>query len=194
MYFSRWRVFFFDLTGFRGYYRAPMTVGLPKRIDVKRLALSGRVLEGNIDYQPAGRLASLILACEGDIAASLHFTRRGTGEPQISGQVQATVSMTCQRCLKPVSIDLQCRLALTLVASEAAALQLPDTVDSLLSPDDYVDLPELIEDELILALPIVPRHADCKMPVQPEHQIAPQAGRQDEEKRSNPFAVLKDLK
>jgi len=98
--------------------------------------------------------------------------------------------MYCQRCLEPVSIDLDCQVSLALVESEEAASRLPDSMEPLISPDETVDLLELIEDELILALPIVPRHTSCEPPVDLVDQAPPEAA----ESRESPFTVLKDLK
>ena len=170
-----------------------MSVGLPKRIDAKRLAASDGLLEGKTTCQPAGRLAGLIIACEGDIDVSLQFGRGSMGELQVSGQIRGVVSMDCQRCLEPVSIALDCQVALVLVESEEAASRLPDSVDSLVSPDGTVDLLELVEDELILALPIVPRHDSCKAAYEPG-ELTDSAATEESVNEKNPFAVLKDLK
>jgi len=167
-----------------------MSVGLPKQIDVQRLVASEGLIEGNMACQADGRLAGMILGCESDIQVSLAFGKRDDGGPGIEGRVQCTVSMQCQRCLEPVSVKLDCPVALGIITSESQADQLPGTVEPLIYGDGPVDLAELIEDELILALPIVPVHEQCDSPV----KQAGHADNQETVKKDSPFAVLKGLK
>ena len=98
-----------------------MSVRLPKQIDVRRLAASGSLLEGKMACQAGGRLTDLILACEGDIQVSLEFGQRDDGGPGIKGRIQCKVSMQCQRCLEPVSIELDSPVALGIGETESQA-------------------------------------------------------------------------
>lgn len=167
-----------------------MSVGLPKQIDVRRLAASGGLLEGKIACQADGRLAAMIVACESDIQISLEFGKQEDGNPGIKGRVQCKVSMRCQRCLQPVSVELDIPVVLGIVETELQASLLPDSVEPLICGDGPVDLLELAEDELILTLPLAPMHEHCGIPVKMPDAVADQKV----EKQDSPFSVLKDLK
>jgi len=102
---------------------------------------------------------------------------------------QATVHLECQRCLKPLTEALAAERSFQFVHGEDAAAQLDaDSDDDVLALTRALDLRELIEDELLLALPIVPRHDVCPEPL----AVAADVELSDE--RPNPFAALAALK
>jgi uncharacterized protein len=114
------------------------------------------------------------------------------GQPQVWLHLEAAthVSLECQRCLKPVDVPLQISRKFLFVHGEDAAAQLDtDSEDDVLAITRALDLHELIEDELLLALPIVPRHDVCPEPLA--------AAADDDEvvdDKPNPFAALAVLK
>lgn len=167
-----------------------MSAGLPKQIDAFKMAESGRLIEGQVACQADGRLAGLIVGCDDDIRFSLDFGRQDDGRLGLTGRIQCKVSMNCQRCLKPVSIELDCPVTLGIVSSESQVEQLPPTVEPLICGDEPLELMELIEDELILALPIVPVHEHCEAP----SEFLAEAPEDSNAEKPNPFSVLKDLK
>lgn len=96
-----------------------------------------------------------------------------------------TVQLQCQRCLDDVAERLAVSRRFRFVASEAEAERLDDqSEDDVLALGHPLDLQALVEDELILALPLIPRHGVCPRPLEP-----PAAG--DEQAEENPFAALK---
>ena len=115
----------------------------------------------------------------------------GTHEPQIwlSLQVDTDLMLTCQRCLQPVRADVSVQRDFRFVSGEDQAAELDaDCEEDILALTRRLDLIELIEDELLLALPLVPRHEAC-----PEPLIAPVVDAQPME-RDHPFAILGELK
>ena len=116
------------------------------------------------------------------------------GADQIWLDLKASVSLPlqCQRCLTPVLETVQAERSFRFVADEATAMALDDEAeeDILVISRDF-DALALIEDELILSLPLVPLHEECPeaMPMSvadPEFEVAAQ--------RPNPFGVLAGLK
>jgi len=98
--------------------------------------------------------------------------------------------LECQRCLKPVDVPLAIERSFLFVHGEDAAAQLDtDSEDDVLALTRTLDLRELIEDELLLALPIVPRHELCRVPL-----VAPADEAEAVEEKPNPFAALAALK
>jgi len=100
------------------------------------------------------------------------------------------VPLECQRCLKAVAVPLATERSFLFVHGEDAAAQLDtDSEDDVLALTRALDLRELIEDELLLALPIVPRHEVCPVPL-----VAPVDDEGVVEEKPNPFAALAALK
>lgn len=115
--------------------------------------------------------------------------RAGAVQPQIWLHLHVTTLAwpTCQRCLQPFSQTLEIERALRFVASEAEAEALDaDSEDDVLALEPAFDLRTLVEDELLLAWPIVPRHEQCSAP---QHHAG-----DDGRAAAVPFAALAALK
>ncbi len=104
-------------------------------------------------------------------------------------EAETRVTLECQRCLRLVDVELKVSRSFLFVSGEDAAARLDtDSEDDVLALTRALDLRELIEDELLLALPIVPRHEVCPTPLR-----AP-VGDEVADTKPNPFAVLMALK
>ena len=114
----------------------------------------------------------------------------GADEVWVHVQAHAEVEMLCQRCLTPVVLPLQVDRDILFVADEATAAELDDTLDDdvLVLSKDF-DAQALVEDELIMALPLVPRHEQC-----PQALPTQSVGEEDLPERVHPFAALAALK
>ena len=105
---------------------------------------------------------------------------------------RAKVFATCQRCLQPVELTLQVARHFLFAPNEALAEAWDaEGEEDVLALSRSLDLPELIEDELLLELPLVPRHEVC--PRQLPTQVADEAFEEASE-RPNPSAALAALK
>jgi uncharacterized protein len=170
----------------------------PFRLDVAAFAKVAGQLEGRWPLQDLDRLAESRLAdAETAGTDAVAWSARGEsramrgGETQIWLHVEAETKVTleCQRCLRPVAAALKVNRSFLFVSGEDAAAQLDtDSEDDVLALTRALDLRELIEDELLLALPIVPRHEVCPTPLR-----AP-FGDDVADDKPNPFAVLAALK
>jgi len=116
------------------------------------------------------------------------------GEPELWLRIAAQVPvwLTCQRCLRPFEMPVEIDRQLRFVRDEAEAEVLDAELDDdVLALPRALDLRELVEDELLLALPLVPRHETCPAP------LSHSSGQFDEPaapERENPFAALQGLK
>lgn len=165
----------------------------PRRLDVAAFARDAGTLEGRWPLDDFPRLLEGTLgAAEG--AAEVAWSARGEqravagGDPQVWLHLDArtAVSLTCQRCLQPLAQPLVVHTALRFVEGEdRAESEDESSEEDVLALGPSLDLHELVEDELILALPLVPRHPDCELPLP-----APAA----EGDASTPFAVLERLR
>jgi uncharacterized protein len=170
----------------------------PFRLDVVAFAKEAGELGGRWPLARFDRIAeSAVPGAPVTDADEVSWRVRGeqrllrSGEAQTWMHVEAAtrVSLECQRCLKPVDVALQISRNFLFVHGEDAAAQLDtDTEDDVLAITRALDLRELIEDELLLAMPIVPRHEVCPEP------LVPAADAEPHEDKPNPFAALAGLK
>lgn len=167
---------------------------LPDLIDPLHLAESGRVLHGRMALSKLTRLAGSLHDANGELVLALAGARQGKVRT-LQGRVETTLKLVCQRCLEPMDQVLDVSFTLALVNSEAQAEQLPGDIEPLLVTGTTLALAELVEDELILALPLVALHA-LDSPCGGRAMLAPAAAAESdaEQPRKNPFAVLAQLK
>jgi uncharacterized protein len=171
----------------------------PFRLDVQAFVNDAGELAGTWPLGRFARIAETLHAeappTEGDevvwIARSEQRTARGA-QPQswLHLKAQTRLRLECQRCLQPVETALDIDRWFHFVAGEDAAAQLDaDSEDDVLALTRALDLAELVEDELLLALPLVPRHEVCPSPLLPANEPgdAPQ-------EQVHPFAALAALK
>lgn len=165
-----------------------MPASLPKQIMIGPPGVKRRHILGEMDCHPDGRLSSMIRSYKGRVSADLMVTL-SERRPLVTGKILANVVMDCQRCLGPVEVELQCEVDLVLVGTESEYMQLPDNIEAAVCEEDMLDIHQLVEDELILALPIVPMHEHCNLPAQMQDRDENGAG-----DTSSPFSVLKDFR
>jgi len=170
----------------------------PRRLDVKSFAEEGATLAGQegVDQYPRllaetqGRGAGLPLAWSA--RGELRNPRHLNPEVWLHLRAQATLPLVCQRCMGPVEMALAVDRSFRFVADEATAAAEDDAAEEdLLALSRSFDLLELVEDELLMDLPVAPRHAVCPEPVRLEavdEDFDAGSG------RPNPFAGLEKLK
>lgn len=112
------------------------------------------------------------------------------GQGRLRGQVRGHWQLECQRCNQPYRLPLELNLDLYLVDSEAAEKALLSDADPYWVQDDQLPLHELIEEELLLALPVFPRCDSCENALEAAVRSQPQQPQQQPE-RENPFKALK---
>lgn len=186
------KAFSFDTPRVNPYYPAPMSVGaLPQFIDVQKWADREAVIEQIHPLRAYARLLEGAVDDEGEVTVNVRLHRDQQGLFVVDGRMATTVKLTCQRCLEPVAADLDVGVHLWLLRSEEQADRLPDDADFLVIDENgCIDLAAALEDELILALPLVPAHEECAaFPVEPCEEAEPEAPA-----RPNPFQVLASLK
>lgn len=109
-------------------------------------------------------------------------------QPTLHLVADATVWLECQRCLQAMRVPLHVDRRLFFVEGEDAAAALDtDSEDDVLTLEPAIDLRALVEDELLLALPLVPRHDACPEPL-------PLRVEDDPPETEHPFAALAALK
>lgn len=173
----------------------------PLQLTVEGFAKQGQVLEGLWPLTSLTRLQESTHAQTNvDIHADVAWQLRGesraarSGPPEIWLHLQssANVALTCQRCLQSVTQHISAERSFRFVHGEATAAELDaQSEDDVLALSRFLDARELTEDELLLSLPLVPRHDVCPQPL-----VAPGGASEaeDDAQQEHPFAALAQLK
>lgn len=172
----------------------------PLRLDVAAFTGEGAELSGQWPGVDLPRLAESQALPQDTTPAAVDWQARGERRPVAGSEAElwlalsatSRVWLSCQRCLQPYELALAVSARIRFVRGEAAAEALDAEIEEdVLALARSLDLRELIEDELLLALPLVPRHEDCPQPLPiaiGDDAPAPVAS------ADNPFAVLQALK
>lgn len=164
-----------------------------RRIDPWRMARSGRRIEIEYGLETMERLAGMIVE-HGDmvpVSADLSFSIDPEGHVCLVGRIEAMPWLVCQRCLEPMPHVMEIDVRLALVATDG---ELPAGFEALSLVDGRCDLRAIVEDELILALPIVAMHGldTCAIDARYREEILAEDD-YDHEETQRPFAGLADL-
>ncbi len=162
---------------------------LPETIDPLRLAKTGRALSGSYELRQFDRVnASLKDGSKVQVSFKLEFSRDDKNQLfSIVGDLETVLPQVCQRCMQPMQHQLSIAIKLAIVSNEEEAENLPAEFEPYIDTGVPVKLQDFIEDELLLAMPLVSLH---------EQQECPAARKFKHEQRGkeNPFAKLKNLK
>jgi len=166
-----------------------MSSRLPETLNFLKQAERNVSLKGQWPLAELNRLHDLINDTSGELAADLFFGS-SVGFYCLQGTVKATVEVICQRCAEPMQQELLGHFKLGLIKSEAQVESLPADMEPYLVEGEEQSLIDVLEDELILALPMVTTHqSECSSFLEKMNEQ-----RRKDELKDNPFAVLKDLK
>lgn len=179
----------------------------PRALDVAAFCRDGASMEGALPLSGAPRLAESLLrpadgAAEGPVqwhaAGSMQAVSGGAQQCVVDLAIRATATLECQRCLQPMALPLVVERRFRFVPGEDEAARLDDELEEdVLALSPRFDLLALVEDELLLALPLVPRHEACPNPPAALGMGAGQAAtgsEPSEEGESHPFAALAALR
>jgi uncharacterized protein len=164
---------------------------LRKCYQVQKEVTRNGYFEAEIALSELGRLAELLDLAESDlegrtITLKFEFVRNETEIPMLVGHLETSLQLECQRCLKamewPVTLDF------SLMIDTSDQLASDEGVDTLYSDDGTIDIIEVVEDELILDIPLVAMHDDTAC------NENWQASELEAAIEDNPFAVLQQLK
>ncbi len=165
------------------------------RLDAVHEARLGRRIEGGFRMQAMERLAGMIVAPASDELArvDLGFGLDREGRECLVGTIRAEPRVVCQRCLEPMAIALAIDVRMALMTGPDD--ELPEGYESLATTDGVCDLPAIVEDEIILALPIVAMHPieACAVDERYRGEILADGTVGDGETTRRPFAGLADL-
>ncbi len=169
-----------------------MSAGLPESIDVWRAAGAGRVYEGRVELTRLTRLLPSLTDSDGHCEFRIEFSRDAGSQASARVIASAQLPLLCQRSLErflhPVAIDQM--LGLVRDEADEAAL-LPEVEPVLVADNGMMRLLDLLEDELILAIPVLPARPGTE-PV--EHDAGADDIDAEGDSQPHPFAALASFK
>ena len=153
-------------------------------IDGFEFASAGRSLEGVWPIRDFPRLRDMLAGEEGNVAYEVEGVRDAQGRPSLRVKAEGTLLLRCQRCLETLAFEVRADEVLVLAGTQAEIDAEPADVHAADRVVAAKEMPvrDLVEDELILALPYAPRHPGCSA------ERAPLA-----EEKTLPFARLRGL-
>lgn len=166
---------------------------IPEHIDPFRYAEQNLHLDGLVKLTDMARLSSNLSSATGNndmVTVNLQFGVDEQGITFLKGHLETKLTLSCQRCMEPFIYEIISSFVLGIVSTLDEANALPEGYEPALAKEGSLALRELIEDELILNLPIIPRHEpeDCKV------KLPLKDSGWEQGKGENPFHVLKSLK
>ncbi len=163
---------------------ALMSNSLPLIIDPWLLYRHNNELVGTLLLSQMPNLQSSQNREESTASVRIAIKQREDGQKVITGNAEIELELDCQRCLQPLIEVIKADFELVLVKYEHQLSSVSDADDSIVC-EDNLELAPLIEQELILSLPMIPKHSDCR-PMY-ENKV------DDDADRQTPFANLKSL-
>ena len=168
-----------------------MSDKLPEFIDPLLFADRRSVLSGAIKVSALERLSDAVVDSDGDVEIDVAFAREGK-RAVIAGSIKATLKLECQSCLQELIWPIALSFKLGVVASSVEADGLEIDCEPLVFNAEKLSLNELIEDEILLALPDYPKHDyDC---IPRRSSVDGDYENDRQTTANNPFSVLAKLK
>jgi uncharacterized protein len=167
---------------------------LPIAVDPVRFAENGTDLHGIVLIKNMPRLVPSLFSAEGEVEANVQFGIDQQGIKYLKGQIKAFLTMQCQRCMEAFVYEIISPFTYGMVTSDGEAATLPAQYDPVVVSADNLNMTDMVEEELMINLPIVPMHdpKDCKvtLPI----VVVADAEAEAQAKKQHPFKVIESLK
>jgi uncharacterized protein len=172
-----------------------MSLGWSRRAPVDTLVGTETAIEFSIPLAELPRVSHEVASREGEASGRVRFSRQ-QGQAVADLEVSTQPEVVCQRCMQPMRWPVKMKSRVALVSDYDAADRVPEGFEVYLVEADCVSVRDLVDEEIMLALPNVPRHAEGSECARREVQLPGQADEPDAEANSQvqkPFAQLGEL-
>jgi len=161
---------------------------LPKTIKLFNFAKKEVNIHGVYKISNVPRVSEVARNVEDNLKVNLSFNLENGKTPCVKGIIESKIVLDCQRCLDTLDLNLKVLFNLAFVRFESQAEGLDKSFEVyVIGEDEELDTLNLISDEILLSLPMVPSHEfDCSLSEDKETKV--------EKVRKNPFDVLKNIK
>jgi len=150
----------FDLRESPTYYTRPMSPPGSEPLDIDRLADGEADIDFSVPVAELPRLRSRLEGVGGVVDGSVHFAREA-GFAVAELNLRGSAALQCQRCMERMEIPVTARSRVALIPTEADTNRVPEDLEPMLAPGGRISLREIVDEELMLSLPIVPLHEDA---------------------------------
>ena len=165
------------------YHTRPMPEGWSKPRDLAKLAEMGARFEFEIPLADLPGIPAEFSLADGPVKVWMQFSRERR-MPIADVKVQAVLKPLCQRCMREMRLSVDSESHVAVIGSEAQAADVAEEVETFLAADGHGSLAALAAEELLLSLPLVPRHAAGEQCVEASAEA---------EETQRPFADLRAL-
>ena len=166
-----------------------MSRDYPDWVDPWKAGQGRRQFAGTARLAQMARVADRLARDEGEVSFRVSFELDTEGRPQARVEISARPWQRCQRSLRPFRVEVSGTSTVGLTANPEDAARMPGDREPYVMESGRVQLLDLVEEELLLALPLVAVDPDAELPA------ADTAGEPlDEDDAGNPFAALESLR
>ncbi|WP_435954232.1 23S rRNA accumulation protein YceD [Dryocola sp. BD626] len=168
-------------------------VKLPLTLDPVRTAQKRLDYQGIYTPEQVERVAEFVVSVDSDVECDMRFAIDDQRLAVLTGDAKVAVTLSCQRCGKPFAHHVYTQYCFSPIVKDEQAEALPEAYEPVqVNEFGEIDLLALVEDEIILSLPVVPVHDSEHCEVSEADMVF---GKLPEEaEKPNPFAVLASLK
>lgn len=160
---------------------------LPRFIDPWLFARSRRILSGKYNLAQSQELSAWAKE-----DAPMRFYLEGyydkENQAHLKGELNVSLELTCQRCLQTLQWQADIPFDYLLLRSQTQEEQIEDGRETLVCANEEFDLAWFLEEEVLLAMPMIAKHEDCQLPIEQR-----QSAQFESANRESPFSQLKDL-
>lgn len=166
------------------------TMELFEKVDYFRLADQGLTLQSRVALHCIETIRDIILNPDDELDVTLAFGRDVHGVYFVKGTLTGSLSVTCQRCLKPLTLRVDSQCLLSPISKPFEAEALPTAYEPvMLEEGRWLNTHALIAEEILLNLPYVPKHTEaCCEYLEPSSETV----FEECERKVNPFHNLSD--
>ncbi len=169
-----------------------MSEHFPDQISPLQFARNGKSLHHQFEIRQFERACSMLISDCGELTLQLDFSYDESDIPLLTGNLEAVIQLGCQRCMEPMDITIESRFTMALIEDESQEEQLPEQYEPLLVDEKSFSLFRFVEDELILAIPVVASHAADQCSATQFLQDSTEL--EIDSAKENPFQILEQLK
>ncbi len=176
-----------------------MSDALDKRFDLDRLVGQRANVSGELTASRLRRVLELHELNTRDLTAELHLDGHAEGKIRVTGRIQGAVEVVCQRCLEPFEWVVDNKVALMVMDADQLSIEIPEGFEAFVPEQQSFTGIDIVEEELLLVLPMSPTHQDESMCGNLIEKINESRSSNDEaedasEQSTRPFEILKQLK
>ena len=156
---------------------------LPAKFKLLNFSKKNLKIKDHCSVSKFPRVYEIIINKDEQVDIDLEFKLVSNRVPTLRGELRFNVVLECQRCLKPLELDLCSDISVAFIESDEEASLVDSSFEVIIDSNKEIDSYEFLSDEMLLMIPMIPKHVHQCKKIENDYEI-----------NSNPFNVLKSLK